>query len=506
MGGSDESLIHNISEAGITAEHPALVRLPVLVAPSVDDKLNTLRPVLAPIACWGIGDARFNFASSFVRPKIAEDAASLADLIQTLTERLGSRPLASVFGHADPIGNDEFNKALSGRRAAAIYALLTRRTEIWEDIYSQKGKYTAKLSADSWGEGALQTMLADLEYESTGPGDEHIRQFQSDEGLAVDGKVGPDTREKLFGAYMDEHCKDLAGEPFSLEVNEFLGGGADDGGKGDFQGCSEFNPLVIFSQEEHQEFSKSEKKAERDFANAPNRRVMTYLFHPDLRVELKKWPCPRAKEGTSACKKRLWVDGQERRSVGESRRLYESTRDTFACRFYDRIARESPCERVLEPVDVRIRLFDACQHPMPGAHCRVSFGPTELDLIADAEGFVRVRALTAHNVCLVEWSEAPDDGQPIEEHAFRKFAFLQVADSGDEAKRRLWNLGYPVRMKEDLASQDSVVMRFKDDYRAKVDLGNTGEVDDRTAEALRDIHNSCEPVPRPDHGRVVPRY
>src|ERR1035441_9549451 len=44
-------------------------------------------------------------------------------------------PLA-IFGHADPVGSDIYNKKLSGRRAMAVYGLLTRDLSIWEELYS----------------------------------------------------------------------------------------------------------------------------------------------------------------------------------------------------------------------------------------------------------------------------------------------------------------------------------------------------------------------------------
>src|SRR6202040_1126607 len=46
----------------------------------------------------------------------------------------------SVFGHADPVGDDEYNKHLSGRRATGIYALLLSSTDpdaavkLWQGV------------------------------------------------------------------------------------------------------------------------------------------------------------------------------------------------------------------------------------------------------------------------------------------------------------------------------------------------------------------------------------
>ena len=70
------------------------------------------------------------------------------------------------------------------------------------------------------------------------------------------------------------------------------------------------------------------------------------LFRPRNYVEPNEWPCPRAKEGVSGCKKRFWSDGEDRRGrrLPDERRKYEDSKDTFACRFYDRLANTSPCE------------------------------------------------------------------------------------------------------------------------------------------------------------------
>jgi hypothetical protein len=56
------------------------------------------------------------------------------------------------------------------------------------------------------------------------------------------------------------------------------------------------------------------------------------------------WPCPKVKESNAACSSNFWPDGDTRRKNGDARREYKVTRDTMACRFYDRFARRSPCE------------------------------------------------------------------------------------------------------------------------------------------------------------------
>jgi hypothetical protein len=161
-------------------------------------------------------------------------------------------------------------------------------------------------------------------------------------------------------------CTNDEGKEFELKKEQFLGKGADAKGKADFQGCSEFNPVFLLSKDERDELTKNDQKDERNRLNAPNRRVVLFFFPPKLEIDVQKWPCPRASEGRTGCVKRFWTDHELRRKPKQTeRRSYgpfteepkaddpeadpttgrtEGTRDTFACRFYDRLARHSPCE------------------------------------------------------------------------------------------------------------------------------------------------------------------
>ena len=367
------------TSGGIAATHPPVEVPPVHVAPTGEEDTNTIRTPFMAIACWKMEDLRFEFGSSFIKPGAAEEFAELAALVKEHPEA----PL-SIFGHADPVGMDEPNKVLSGRRAASVYGMLTRRTEIWEDIYNQGGEYAAPYEKDKWGTKVVQRILEDLEY-SPGPingelGDEThdaVKRFQIDQGLKVDGKPGKQTREKLFLTYMDKHCWDEKGDPFKLDPGAFLAQGKDGYGKGDYQGCGEFNPQMLFSGEEQKKYQKDENKVERDRVNVVNRRVLVLLFRSGNHVKPHEWPCPRAKEGPSGCKKRFWSDGEDRRSrrLPDERRKYEETEDTFACRFYQRLLKASPCEH---PIPLKeglaylavIVFFHA--RPMEGLHVRFS--------------------------------------------------------------------------------------------------------------------------------------
>ena len=235
------------AEGGFSASHPTVAINPILVAPTTSNEQNFVSTNLIPIACFRVEDIRFEFDSSFVRPEIANEMAELATLrdehklLVRSTPAVAPVPLfppLSVFGHADPVGNDDYNKQLSGRRAIAIYALLTRDVDKWEELF------TKPHGGDSWdNKKAVPTMLGTL---GLGTGASEVRAFQQSRGLIADGVPGPQTRKALYRAYMDAICS------VTLDKKEFLGQGKDPDGKADLQGCSEFNPVLLFSQSETQ--------------------------------------------------------------------------------------------------------------------------------------------------------------------------------------------------------------------------------------------------------------
>jgi hypothetical protein len=95
-------------------------------------------------------------------------------------------------------------------------------------------------------------------------------------------------------------------------------------------------------------------KSTRNADDAPNRRVIIFFFFPKgTTVESGSWPCPKAKESLEKCKAAFWSDGEDRRKNRAALRRYKDTRDTMACRFYDRFARRSPCEDAPPRVDGR---------------------------------------------------------------------------------------------------------------------------------------------------------
>jgi hypothetical protein len=321
MGTDCEGLITSTLDGSLSAKHPKVEPDSINVAPATGHSSNTLRFAIRPAACWLLPDLAFDFGSSVVQPEASGHFKHLS-----VVRKANPGSPMSVFGHADPSGRDGFNKHLSGRRAMAVYGVLTRDTGLWEKIYKQP------LGDDNWKSNGVDTMLAAL----------------GRDPATSDVKTNASSRASLFKDYMEFLCRDEDGQPFIFQKSDFRAQGANTRGKGDYQGCSEFNPVLMFSKQEDANFNADPDKTKRDEANAPNRRVIVFLWQAGTQVKPDKWPCPAAEEGISGCQKRFWSDASERRKFQEQRREFAKTLDTFACRFYQRIAEPSPCEKTIE--------------------------------------------------------------------------------------------------------------------------------------------------------------
>jgi hypothetical protein len=314
IGSSDGALAgsHAVQDGNLTFQ----------VAPATEQQVNTLRLPLVPVACWRVDDIRFAFDSSFITPDVSADLELLGRLREKHKNVGGLYPPLSVFGHADPVGTDDYNKALSGRRADAVYALLISKAQ-------------PSVAAGIW-QGIAQH--------------EHWEDDQNGVMQASADVPAGTTGTALYQAYMQT----LYPSSFMLTPQDFLGRGSDSKRKGDVQGCSEFNPLMIFSQADSERYDQGKQDndqptiVERNAANASNRRVHALLFRPGSQVVASKWPCPTTNDGVSGCRARFWSDGDARRSTRlDVARRYEVSGDTFACRFYDRLSAESPCEQYI---------------------------------------------------------------------------------------------------------------------------------------------------------------
>jgi hypothetical protein len=137
---------------GDAAAHPDFVFSSVVVGPATSDEFNTVEEWIRPLACWRLDDTRFEFDSSFVKPGAARE-------LRMLKEVRDDHPDATLclFGQADPTGGDGvYNKVLSGRRARAIYGMLTRNAPLWAQLF----KRDPSCAGDVWGKPSLETMLS----------------------------------------------------------------------------------------------------------------------------------------------------------------------------------------------------------------------------------------------------------------------------------------------------------------------------------------------------------
>jgi outer membrane protein OmpA-like peptidoglycan-associated protein len=440
--------------------HPDRPTPPLLVAASTGNEINTIRVRHLPIACWRLEDLRFEFDKSFVRPEAAHEMGQL----KRLWDRVGKPPM-SIFGHADPVGDDAYNKTLSGRRAQSVYGLITRDIDKWEELY------TRPFSTDDWSRDTLPTMLA-----TVGAGS--VRAFQQSQGdLAVDGIAGPLTRAKLFRAYMDTIVRDDSGQPYQMARTDFLGRGVDAGGKADFQGCSEFNPILSFSRLEETIYKEPALREVRNADNQPNRRVLVFLFRPGAQVSPEAWPCPRASEPDAGCRREFWPDGDVRRSPHETRRLYENDEDTFACAFYDAMARLSPCETQRKLL--RIRLSAPDKNAIPHAPYKLTVAATGdvRDGVADAQGVLTEDEVLAPSRITIDVGD-PRLGQKPTPLGYRMEVNLDLDDEDvddETVRRRLQNVGYT-----DTEFLSDALRAFQRDYGLTV----TGKHDTATRNAL----------------------
>ena len=487
MSDTQKGPLHGTSDAGVAGTHDATPQFNFLVGPTTSDEFNTARFRLEPVACFRVDDIRFAFNSSFVATEANEKNDIRAEL-KLLVDLLLANPESplSVFGHADPVGTDEPNKQLSGRRATVIYALLIFNSDPDSAVKLWKGVATA----ESWGSKQKQAM-------------------QSLTGLPA-GTADQD----LFKAYMQK----LAPADLKLTKKDFIAQGADPNGKGDFQGCGEFNPILIFGAKRNTAFESVTNKTPRNDANAPNRRVMILLFQKGTKVDPALWPCPAATSGSTDCRKRFWSDGEKRRStrLPDTDRQFDDTKDTFACRFYHRLLTNSPCEKALTLV--RIRLFDPQGRPLPAAPCLIAEGtgtprferasgvaPANLTSGSGAvdpdkeDAFIVVRATTLPVTVKLKWSRPkPGDGpntplptrQDLLEFEMEVTIDIPETDANAAALTELKNLGY-VRVHGDAQS----IRTFQNDYKSRFpDIVVDGTLNAPTVKAIKAVHEACDPA------------
>ena len=281
-----------------------------------------------PLAVWSLGAVHFGFDSSFILPSAAAKIAEFKDVI---AKHQGAA--VAVFGHADPVGEDDANKGLSGRRAFAVWCMLAKDPTGWTQL----------ANSDKWDLRTTQTMLTHLKDKAsgapyygggidgkTGPKTESaINAFRADHslgnGTTLDGKA----KEGLYKAYMESVCE------VTCKPEDFVGDPKDTKRQWACVGCSEFNPVLVFSKADDARFRNASDKTERNAKNAPNRRATVFLFPPGAKGPGNvEFPCPAWSDGVANCRKQFFEDADKRRNPSDAERTWEQDKDTFACRFY----------------------------------------------------------------------------------------------------------------------------------------------------------------------------
>jgi hypothetical protein len=406
MADQDSGTAHQSTAGGIAGSHGAIAVNPIVVGPTTSSEQNSVVAGIVPVACWKVEDIRFAFDCSFVRPEISTEIGQLASLREMHKQTAGSPPQAvtvypplSIFGHADPVGTDDYNKQLSGRRAIAIYALLTRQPSLWQQLYK------VPEGGDNWKNKASPIIEQTL-------------------NLPAGSADGGD-QAAVFKQYMDKICtvSDDSGNPVNgadgnpiqvqLEADDFLAQGADPAGKGDYQGCSEFNPWLLFSQSEQDGYDADSDHTARDAANAPNRRVVILLFRPGSQVDPNKWPCPAATEGMTGCINRFWSNGNARRSnlLPDQRREFTKTHDTFACRFYQRLTDFSPCEQLDRGIAVYRITHEIDKTPVTNTLFEITFPDGSVrKLRSDDDGVIVIPGVQGQSFTMIAVDDKNDPG------------------------------------------------------------------------------------------------
>ena len=453
MSDNKPEIIHDASDFGTVATHSGQGDPPVLVGPSTADQANTIGLGLPPVACLSLHDLVFETDSSFVMPDAAKVLKNLPALREGHKSKAGKPPLLSIFAHADPSGTDEYNKSLSGRRAKSVYGLLRHDVGIWLSLYN------SPMGGDDWRKKGVDDIMR---------------------GML--GKSAPVARSDLILAYMK------AISPEAMGKADFLGRGASPGGKADYQGCSEFNPLLLLTEEENKAMPKKQWR----LLNRCNRRVVILLFSPLIKINPSLWPCPLAGENASGCRKRFFSNAEQRRTSTDQRREFTKTKDTFSCRFYQLFAESSPCERILHYL--RIRLFDHFGNPIYNAPYRLEFPSISTTDIA-ADSYAKIANVEIPASGKVFWSRPYSANDvttmPPESAKYEYELDVFVDDREDEreecAKRRLNNLGY--------CADDALEKNIRDFQQ---DIGRAapdGSLDDIFSE-LETRYVNCDPPKR----------
>jgi len=248
--------------------------------------------------CHELSGGHFDFDRAFVRP---DGIAALQGVFSDLQD---ASLRAMVFGHTDTVGAEDYNKALSERRARSVTAVLTQDPDSWEDLYTK----------EKWGTKPIQVMLNAVRPDGTDKLDEDgqlgpktqagISDFQTRQGLPASGQADAATRRALYLAYM----KKASDTPIDVSRLKSFDGTP-------YMGCGVFNPFTPKGADEK------------------SRRVVIMSFDPSS--EPVGLPCKIGDLGP--CHQNLLPDDQI--PVANDRNPY------FRCKVFRDIASHCPCNQ-----------------------------------------------------------------------------------------------------------------------------------------------------------------
>jgi outer membrane protein OmpA-like peptidoglycan-associated protein len=189
----------------------------------------------------------FWFDKAFVEP-------CLREVLQRVVAHSDAHPNEKVLivGHTDLTGPDNYNQALSERRARSVHAFLTfgrnreRAVAEWNELRRTRPPGLFTSVKDTWDTREVQYMLQDLRFYLGNIDEDHgpltsaaVRAFQTDNGLTPTGAMDDATWEKLVAAYLEQ-------DSFALPEERFFRNARGDcnGGVLQWIGCGETDPVL----------------------------------------------------------------------------------------------------------------------------------------------------------------------------------------------------------------------------------------------------------------------